>query len=177
MKFTEFGKSIMDWRKHHWFFTPESLDSFVGRVQAGALYHPIHGRDLMLGKLMLAVTEVSEMDEADDHANYREEMADTAIRILDITAALNIDIDGNLKMVESEVIKQMDIMGVVNQLSAAAECVRKDNVPGLAMALARAFRLLLLFSAGDGFDLMAEMEKKMSVNWKRPIKHGKLCSL
>lgn len=47
-------------------------------------------------KLMLVVTEVSEAMEAwrkKDHKNFNEEIADTIIRCLDITASLGIDIE------------------------------------------------------------------------------------
>lgn len=168
----------MEWRKHHWFYTPESLDCFVGKVQAGPLYHPIHGRDLMLGKLMLIVTEISESSEAQknkDMPNWREEIADTAIRILDVTTALNIDMDGNLEMVS--VPEDKTGIGLVNCISKAAEFVRKDNLPGIAIALTEAFRILLIVAERHNFDLYKEMESKMKVNWQRPIKHGKLCSL
>ena len=181
-KFTEFGKSIMGWRTHHGFVTPNSLDVVVGAIILNdrvpikdAQMATIHGRDLMLGKLMLIVTEVSEADEAQDEDNYREELADTGIRILDVTTALGIDMDGNLAMTTNPL--QIDIMGLVNRISAAAECVRKDNVPGVATALAEAFHLLLLWSRCQGYDLMDEMKSKMRTNWQRPIKHGKLCSL
>lgn len=59
----------------------------------------------MLVKLMLVVTEVSEAAEAyrdDDHAHFREEIADTMIRLLDICGTLNIDI-------ETEIEKKMAI--------------------------------------------------------------------
>jgi NTP pyrophosphatase (non-canonical NTP hydrolase) len=54
--------------------------------------------------LMLVVTELGEACEADrkgDDANFREEIADTFIRLGDMCAALNIDI-------EAEIIKKMD---------------------------------------------------------------------
>ena len=50
----------------------------------------------MMEKLMLVVTEVSEAAEAvrhDNWENFNEEIADTMIRLLDITGSLGIDID------------------------------------------------------------------------------------
>ena len=50
-------------------------------------------------KLMLVVTEVSEAMEAyrdDNMINFKEELADTIIRVLDICAALTIDIEGEI---------------------------------------------------------------------------------
>lgn len=54
----------------------------------------------MLGKLMLAVTELSEAAEAvrhNDVPNFREELADTFIRLMDITAACGIDIEHEIE--------------------------------------------------------------------------------
>ncbi|KKN37005.1 hypothetical protein LCGC14_0767650 [marine sediment metagenome] len=50
----------------------------------------------MLEKLMLVVTEVSEAAEAHrkaDFENFTEEIADTFIRLMDITASLGINIE------------------------------------------------------------------------------------
>ena len=56
-------------------------------------------------KLMLVVTELAEAMEAirkDDTNNFKEEIADTFIRLLDITGSLGIDI-------EYEINKKMEI--------------------------------------------------------------------
>jgi len=55
--------------------------------------------------LMLVVTELGEACEADrkgDEANFREEIADTFIRLFDMVEALDIDI-------EEEILKKMKI--------------------------------------------------------------------
>ncbi len=54
----------------------------------------------MQEKLMLVVTEVAEASEArrkDDWDNFCEELADTFIRLMDITASLEIDIEHHIK--------------------------------------------------------------------------------
>ncbi len=59
----------------------------------------------MLEKLMLVVSEVSEAAEAyrkDDKKHFKEEIADTFIRLFDICGSLNIDI-------EKEIKKKMEI--------------------------------------------------------------------
>lgn len=59
----------------------------------------------MLGKLMLVVTEVSEASEAvrnDDVENFREEIADSIIRLLDIASTTGMDI-------HYEIEKKMEI--------------------------------------------------------------------
>ncbi len=73
----DYDNSIMDWRKGRGFVTPTSLD------REGE-------RDLMLGKLMLIVSEISEASEA---VNFSEELADAFIRLMDITASCGINIE------------------------------------------------------------------------------------
>ena len=62
-------------------------------------------RDKIIGKLMLVITEISEATEAirnNDFDNFKKEMADTFIRLLDICGAMSIDI-------ELEIYKKMKI--------------------------------------------------------------------
>jgi len=76
----EGGKEIVEWRMSKGFETNE---------------------DNLLEKLMLVVTEVSEAAEAyriDDWINFNEEIADTIIRLLDITATFDINIDKEVAM-------------------------------------------------------------------------------
>lgn len=78
----EIGNAIADWREAKGFKTPSGLNEGWQR-------------DLMLGKLMLVVTEVSEMAEAVrnfDLGNFTEALADTMIRLLDIASTQGIDI-------------------------------------------------------------------------------------
>lgn len=88
----EYAKSIELWRVKWGFRTPSNIDS-------------LENRDMMLGKLMLVVTEVAEAAEAvrhKDQPNFEEELADTFIRLMDITAACNINI-------EEVIIRKMSI--------------------------------------------------------------------
>ena len=57
--------------------------------------NPSSPGDALLGKLMLVATEVAEAAEAvrhEDWENYKEELADTFIRLLDICGSMDIDI-------------------------------------------------------------------------------------
>jgi NTP pyrophosphatase (non-canonical NTP hydrolase) len=75
------AQQIKTWRESKEFYTPSSL--------AG-----VDNRDMMLAKLMLVVTELSEAAEAVRHENlenFKEEIADTLIRLLDITSAMGLD--------------------------------------------------------------------------------------
>jgi len=61
----------------------------------------------MLGKLMLVVAEVAEAAEAvrhNDLINFREEIADTFIRLSDICGTMDIDIEKDIenKMIINE---------------------------------------------------------------------------
>lgn len=75
---------ISKWRASKKFVTPAGISNDKQR-------------DLMLGKLMLVVTEVAEAAEAvrhHDEENFKEELADTFIRLLDICGTMDIDIMG-----------------------------------------------------------------------------------
>jgi len=89
------GDDIKQTRIEKGFYTPTGIlpDIFV-EVSYG---------DIMLGKLMLVVTEVGEAAEAVRHNNFdnfKEELADAIIRLLDIARSCGIDID-------DEVLKKM----------------------------------------------------------------------
>ena len=82
-------KEIVNWRISKGFVTPS--------------FHS--DKDLLLGKLMLVVTEIAEMAEAvrkNDLDNFKEEIADTYIRLFDIAGTSKID-------VEKEIRKKMKI--------------------------------------------------------------------
>ena len=91
---TELAAAIKNWRVSKKFHTPSSIDT-------------VEDRDAMLGKLMLVVTEIAEAAEAvrhHDKENFEEELADTIIRLLDISSAMDIDIGAVLekKMMANE---------------------------------------------------------------------------
>lgn len=76
----ELTKEIVQWRIDKGFITP----SFHG------------DKDLLLGKLMLVVTEISEAAEAvrkDNFDNFKEEIADAFIRLFDISGTSGVDVE------------------------------------------------------------------------------------
>lgn len=78
-----YAQSITTWRSKNGFVTPSHIQS-------------TENRDMMLGKLMLVVSELGEAAEAvrkADTSNFAEELADAFIRLMDITAACEIDIE------------------------------------------------------------------------------------
>jgi NTP pyrophosphatase (non-canonical NTP hydrolase) len=88
------ARKINDWAGGKGFTSPAQLDSPQDLVE-------------MMSKLMLVTTEVAEAAEAVrryDVANFREEIADTMIRLLHICGAMNIDIacELALKMEKNE---------------------------------------------------------------------------
>jgi len=77
------------------------MSSFITQWRISKGFHTPHGfdtekeRDQMLGKLMLIVSEVSEASEAvrkDDMFEFREEIADTFIRLFDICGSVGLNI-------------------------------------------------------------------------------------
>lgn len=93
----EIGDEIKKWRIVKGFYTPEGIQSDVFITRAS-------NADMMLGKLMLVVSEIGEAAEAirvGNFDNFGEELADTIIRLLDIARSSGIDID-------YEVRKKMD---------------------------------------------------------------------
>jgi len=88
----DIGDRIKEWRIKKGFYTPDGISP---DVEADSNRSASKG-DLMLGKLMLVVTELSEAAEAvrhNDFGNFKEELADTIIRLLDIARSCGIDID------------------------------------------------------------------------------------
>lgn len=74
----ELAADVAMWREKKGFHTPSGIED----------------DELMLGKLMLVVTEVAEAAEAVRHQdieNFEEEIADTFIRLLDICGTMGID--------------------------------------------------------------------------------------
>ena len=71
------------------------------RISKGFITPPFHGdKDLLLGKLMLVVTEIAEMAEAirkNNFDNFKEETADAYIRLFDIAGASYIDVEKEIK--------------------------------------------------------------------------------
>lgn len=83
MRIQQWCDVVARWRAAKGFATPAALDT-------------VEKRDMMLGKLMLVVTEVAEAAEAVRHAdvaNFQEEIADTCIRIFDICGTMGIDLE------------------------------------------------------------------------------------
>jgi NTP pyrophosphatase (non-canonical NTP hydrolase) len=88
----EWCDEVTKWRISKEFYTPSHLITE-------------ETRDAMLGKLMLVVSELGEAAEAVRHKdieNFKEEIADTFIRLFDICGSLGIPI-------EDEINKKMKI--------------------------------------------------------------------
>lgn len=75
------AKNITQWRQEKGFVTPSTIKG--------------DDADLMLGKLMLVVTEIAEAAEAvryNQLDNFKVELADAVIRILDISGAMSFSL-------------------------------------------------------------------------------------
>ena len=83
MNLNEWAYDIAKWREQKKFYTPMSLEL---REE----------REAMLGKLMLVTSELGEASEAvrkNDISNFKEEIADAIIRLLDIAGSMQMDIE------------------------------------------------------------------------------------
>jgi NTP pyrophosphatase (non-canonical NTP hydrolase) len=83
MNLTEWSKVILDEVSAKGFQCPDGIETPEAATQ-------------MMEKLMLVVTEVGEAAEAvrhDDVENFKEEIADSIIRLLHIAGAMGIDIE------------------------------------------------------------------------------------
>lgn len=93
------AESIAAWRESKGFVTPDGIETeSTISLSKG---------DAMLGKLMLCVSELSEAAEAVRHGNernFREEIADTVIRLCDIahTTGMNLEREIARKMAKNE---------------------------------------------------------------------------
>jgi hypothetical protein len=91
---------IAEWRDLQGFYQPVYIDGPIDpslTQTEGVEGEPMLGMaDINLGRLMLVTTELAEAAEAirkGDWENYVEELADTFIRLLDITGTQGIDIE------------------------------------------------------------------------------------
>ena len=84
MQFNEYENLIVNWRIKQGFKTPSNFQDY----------------EQVLIKLLLIITEISEAAEAVrllDYNNFKEEIADTFIRLFDITGTMNMDIEKAIK--------------------------------------------------------------------------------
>lgn len=93
------AEQIAAWRESKGFVTPDGIDPENPLSLSQA--------DAMLGKLMLCVTELAEAAEAVRHGNernFREEIADTVIRLCDIAHTTGIYLEREIarKMAKNE---------------------------------------------------------------------------
>ena len=93
----QFSGEISEWRSKKGFYTPCFISGDVGTILSNG--------DAMLGKLFLVCSELAEAGEAvrdGDFEHFKEEIADTFIRLFDICGTTGIDI-------EKEVEKKMKV--------------------------------------------------------------------
>lgn len=72
----------------------------VRHAEHTPLVRNLRNSTAMVGKLMLVVTELAEAVEAvdkDDRENFREEIADALIRLLDIADSSGMDVDAEIE--------------------------------------------------------------------------------
>lgn len=143
--------------------------------------------------LMLVITEISEMVEADRHDKHadrlvfrigeesdiafekfikdtvEDEMADTAIRLFDLSGNLGIDFD---RMNKCRYYRAYDKFSFTENAFGLAKGLARDIVP---IEKRMQFGLDYVFSWAKslGIDLEWHIAKKMAYNESRPTRHGK----
>jgi NTP pyrophosphatase (non-canonical NTP hydrolase) len=136
--------------------------------------------DRLLSKLMLVVTELDEAVAAvkgDGKDPLEEELADAAIRLIDILKAVWGDDwnerDGDGGGTPFERIEVM-LWKPLTMVCRAAEQWRYDNRTDVRIAIELALAALFGLASRLGIDLMAEMVRKTKRNALRGYRHGKV---
>lgn len=147
------------------FYTPDSCDGFDS--------------NLMLGKLMLVVTEISEVSEQEDELLKSEEIADIIIRCLDILSTIGTDIKYWYPYAETSTgsWNGVPLIALVNLASKAAEAARhgrfeKDYLLEMVVLCCQ-----LNAQLKNGTDIWNVVKWKVEKNKSRPAKHGKVSIL
>lgn len=99
MSLDSLSQAVAKLRKKKGFYTPTAVTGFVGGK------HRTRNAELMLAKLMLVATEVSEAAEACRDENvekFSAELANIIICVLDISASCGIDIGAYVRIAFSE---------------------------------------------------------------------------
>jgi len=150
-------------------------------------------------KLMLVVTEVSEAVEAyrngkvttgplifKNDSDFEErikdtiedELADAAIRLLDLAGFLKIDLDYVEKQMENpdsdNIIKAVKSMSFLSQAYTLC-AVLTDTDAGLENSVNAGLGTVFLLAEAGEIDLMTHIYMKMAYNEHRPYKHNKVC--
>jgi hypothetical protein len=164
----DLAHEISEWRESKGFVCPNTIEG--------------EGGNQMLGKLMLVVSEISEMHEEKDRDAFGIELADAVIRILDILGTCGCDVERCLHENPYErerpwSARDHESMLAVNAVSRAAEAVRIGDFPSFAGNLAHCVNILCKLGAFYNIDVFERIDAKMTVNRARPYLHGKKTTL
>jgi hypothetical protein len=136
-------------------------------------------------QLMLMTTELVEANDANqkgDADNWREELADTLIRLLDTICAEGWDADALFAETVAAFNVHPDLFAchaptallrIVSDLADACEADRKGKQDAYRESVGIALMETLALMVIERIDIQAEVEKKMAVNAGRPHLHGK----
>jgi hypothetical protein len=161
-----------------------SAEIHADNVAAGWWSDPYTGAriDRNMGEmLMLVVTELAEayvgvsgelMDDKLPHRwMYHVELADAAIRILDIAGSRGMDLAGawsdELELPDQDSYNAEDLMRVVVLLSEAMEGVRKQDETRIRVNLTAALQTINTIAGLCCFDLLEVIEQKRAFNRTR----------
>lgn len=139
-------------------------------------FHPVEWRT-MPTKTMWIVTELDELlQAAQGDGDMASELADVALRTMGILHVLypGWEVDGEFDLAAEPIDTSLEVLlwPCVRYASRAAQAWRKGEHTlvqcNLQCLLTEVFRL----ASRLGFQLLAEMERKLVVNSKRPHLHG-----
>ena len=171
---------VTTWREGKGFYTPTSIS-----VHQSA--KPLSHADAMLGKLALVHSELAEAWDAarrhdlDGPDGVVKEIADTAIRLLDIAGACEVDLEVWLTRLDEvddpgpqpgSTLSEY-LLTLHSWVAECSEAVRHEKPEHFALGLARLYAGLVEVADAFGRTLQTEIDKKMAVNEKRPVRHGK----
>lgn len=139
-------------------------------------------KENLLSKLMLLITEVDEAAHAHSPQNWIEELADIAIRDMDILEAIwpgNWNVRDFLSMAFADDMTRRDrLWCVIHNACQAAEYARKADWDGVVVCLEYVLRdVRYVASTGqDGASLISAIDDKLKKNAQRGHLHGKASS-
>jgi NTP pyrophosphatase (non-canonical NTP hydrolase) len=132
-------------------------------------------------KIMFVITELDEAVQASvagDSENFREEIADVAIRIAAIMSSLGIESSRTATTNKRRLLSSAEVMlwPIVSNLTYAIEAWRNEKLGDAAIALELALIETFRIAGTVGFNLEREIWKKCLKNTTRGLHHGKVRS-
>jgi len=166
---------VSRWRERKGFYTPPGIDNTIIRTV------DFTWADAMLGKLCLLHDEIVELDEAyPDLGEMEQEMADIAIRLLDIFGSCG-DMTrawaSGLDLLVVQEPRDRTFNGLLRYAHGAVrrmtQAVKHGNEAEFVYGGVVLWHTLFTLAELWSFDLLEQIARTMERNEQRPAKHGK----